>query len=157
MPPDFCCPRLPDIRPDIRPGPCSPVPRPRTKPRVGAFCADARSHTPRVSRTPNLPTKIIPTKIRRLKISGKFPMGLRIAPLGIKILLESNPLKPRILVRRLAAWPLCGLRAAPVARRSALPAPLGGGGFDFLYQRVDSKAQSSAPAKCKRVLSPMGT
>ena len=30
-------------------------------------------------------------------------MDLRIPPLAIKIMLESNPLKPRILVRRLAA------------------------------------------------------
>ena len=29
-------------------------------------------------------------------------MDMRIPPLKIKILLESNPLKPRILVRRLA-------------------------------------------------------
>ena len=52
--------------------------------------------------TPNLPTKIIPTTIARLKLSGKFPMGLEIPPLTIKILLESNPLKSRILVWRLA-------------------------------------------------------
>ena len=52
--------------------------------------------------TPNLPTKIIPIEIRRRKLSGTFPMGLRISPLNIEILLESNPLKSRILVRRLA-------------------------------------------------------
>ena len=55
--------------------------------------------------TPNLPTNIIPTKIRWLTISGEFPMGMIIPPLEIKILLESNPLKSRILVRRLAvSW-----------------------------------------------------
>ena len=52
--------------------------------------------------SPNLPTKIMPTKIAWLKYSGKFPMDIRIPPLKIKILLESNPLKSRILVRRLA-------------------------------------------------------
>ena len=53
--------------------------------------------------TPYLPTKIIPTKTFWLKVSGNFPKDLRIPPLKIKILLESNPLKSRILVRRLAA------------------------------------------------------
>ena len=52
--------------------------------------------------TPNLPTKIIPTKICGLKMSGKFPLDMRIPALKLKILLESNPLKSRILVRRLA-------------------------------------------------------
>ena len=51
---------------------------------------------------PNLLTKIIPAKIRWLKTSGKFPMDMRTSPLQIKILFESNPLKSRILVRRLA-------------------------------------------------------
>ena len=32
----------------------------------------------------------------------KIPMDLRISPFIIKILLDSNPLKPRILLRRLA-------------------------------------------------------
>ena len=49
--------------------------------------------------TANLPIKIIPTKIRRLKTSGKFPVDMRIPPLNIRILLESNPLKYRILRR----------------------------------------------------------
>ena len=47
----------------------------------------------------NLPTKIIPTEIRWLELSGKFPLDMRIP---LKILLESNPLKSRILVGRLA-------------------------------------------------------
>ena len=46
--------------------------------------------------------RIFPTKIRWLKLSGRFPVGMRIPPLEIKILLESNPLKSRILVWRLA-------------------------------------------------------
>ena len=52
--------------------------------------------------TPNVPTKIIPTKICWLNISGKFSMDMRIPPLNINIMLESNPLKSRRLVRRLA-------------------------------------------------------
>ena len=39
----------------------------------------------------------------RLKLSGKFSMDLRIPPLKITVMLEPNPLKSRILVRRLAA------------------------------------------------------
>ena len=31
--------------------------------------------------TPNLPTNSIPTHIARLKLSGKFPMDMRIPPL----------------------------------------------------------------------------
>ena len=42
--------------------------------------------------TPNLLTTITPTEIPWLKLSRKFPIGLR----------TPNPLKPRILVRRLA-------------------------------------------------------
>ena len=53
---------------------------------------------------PILPAKMVPARIPWLKLSGKFPldMGVRIPPLGINILLESNPLKSRILVRSLA-------------------------------------------------------
>ena len=51
--------------------------------------------------TPNLPPKIIPTKISRLIISGKVPIDMRIPPLIITILLESSPLKSRISVQRL--------------------------------------------------------
>ena len=65
----------------------------------GGACGRFRTHD---SRTPNLPTKIIPTKIRGLKTSGKLPMDMWIPPPKIKILLESNPLKSRILVLRLA-------------------------------------------------------
>ena len=52
--------------------------------------------------TPNFPTNIIPTYIASLKLSEKFPMGLGIPPLKIKITLESNPLKSIMLVGRLA-------------------------------------------------------
>ena len=47
--------------------------------------------------TPNPPTNI-PTKIAGLKLSRKFPMGLGIPLLEIKIMLESNPLKSTMLV-----------------------------------------------------------
>ena len=62
----------------------------------------ARYHLSTAPSTPNLPTKIIPTKMCRLRLCGKFPMGMRNPPLETKIPLESNPLKSRILVRRLA-------------------------------------------------------
>ena len=51
--------------------------------------------------TPNLPTNIMPTKIARLKLSGKSPMDLRIPPIQIKVMLESNPLESTMLVGRL--------------------------------------------------------
>ena len=51
--------------------------------------------------TPDLPTNIVPTNIAWLKLSGKSTMGLGIPPLRIKIMLESNPLKPTMLVGRL--------------------------------------------------------
>ena len=54
------------------------------------------------SSTPDPPTKIITTKTRWLKLSGKFPMDVGIPPLMIKIVLQSNPLKYIIFVRRLA-------------------------------------------------------
>ena len=69
-------------------------------PRPSSWCTSAKQTC-----TPNLPARIIPTKIAWFRISGKFPMDVRIPPLGIKILLESNPLKSRILVRRLAIEP----------------------------------------------------
>ena len=47
---------------------------------------------------PNHPTKIIRAKIAWLKLSVIFPMDLTIPPLEFKIMLESNPLKSRILV-----------------------------------------------------------
>ena len=56
--------------------------------------------------TPSLPSENILAKIAWLKLSGKFPMDMRIPPLKIKILLESNLLKSRILVRRLAVLSL---------------------------------------------------
>ena len=65
----------------------------------------------RSSDTPNLPTKIIPAKIDWLRCSGKFPMDI-IPPLKIKITLESNPLKSRILAGRLAVVACCWLADA---------------------------------------------
>ena len=58
---------------------------------------------PRTPCTANLPSKIIPAKIPWLKASGEFPAGMRIQPLRIRIMLESDPMKSRTLVRRLGA------------------------------------------------------
>ena len=63
----------------------------------------------------DLPTKIIPKKIAWLKLSRKFPTGLGIPRPRIKILLESSPLRSRILVRRLAAVWLIRSRRGPDA------------------------------------------
>ena len=64
----------------------------------------ARSIPVFVFLTANLPTEIIPTgtKIRRLKLSGEFPVDMRIPPLELTILLEPNPPKSKILV--LVCW-----------------------------------------------------
>ena len=67
-------------------------------PELTTQCCVTRGFCP----TLNLPTKNLPTKIAWLKLSRHFPMDMRIPPLNIKILLESNPLKPGILIRRLA-------------------------------------------------------
>ena len=40
----------------------------------------------------SLRTKILQTRIRRLKTSGKLPVHMRIPPLKLKILFESNRL-----------------------------------------------------------------
>ena len=59
-----------------------------------------------IGTTPNLPHKVIPTKICRLRFSRKIPKYMRIPPLNVKIMIESSPLKSRILIRRLAVmWP----------------------------------------------------
>ena len=66
--------------------------------------------------TPNLPAKIIPTNIAWLKLSGKFPMDMRIPPLWIKIVLESNPLTSTMLVRGLVvcAFRFCWILQAQI-------------------------------------------
>ena len=63
--------------------------------------------------TPNLLTKIIPPKICWLKLSGKFPTDMRIPPLKLKIMLESNLLTSRIFVRRLALSLEASMRSSP--------------------------------------------
>ena len=45
----------------------------------------------------NLPTNIVPINIAWLKLSGKSPMDVRIPPLWIQIMLESNPPKPTMI------------------------------------------------------------
>ena len=64
--------------------------------------------------TPNLPTNITPTNIAWLKISGKSPMDTRIPPLVIKIMLESNPLKPTMSLRTSAYLRVLFQHAAPL-------------------------------------------
>ena len=78
-------------------------------------------------RTPNLPTNIVPTNIARVKLSGRLPMDMRIPPLQIKIMLESNPLKSKLLigglgVRKMAAstTPLGIASSAAAVHRTAL-------------------------------------
>ena len=56
----------------------------------------------RIPRSTSLFSYWGPKRIRSLNIFGKFPVDMRIPRLNIKILLESNPLKSRILVRRSA-------------------------------------------------------
>ena len=53
------------------------------------------------------------------RFSGKTPMDMRIPPLKTKIMLESNPLKSRILVRRLAVLQRCVVCLSTVSRSSA--------------------------------------
>ena len=92
--------------------------------RRATFRSGERSGAAAAPATPDLPTNIIPTKIRRLKTSAKLSLDMRIPPLNFKILLESAPLKSRILVRRLAS-------AAQLRKRKpgrgfdCLPAPRG--------------------------------
>ena len=64
-------------------------------------CGSRETETFGRSDAPSPPTNITPTNIARLKLSGKFPMDMRIPPLGIKIVLESDPLKSIMLVGRL--------------------------------------------------------
>ena len=47
-----------------------------------------------------------PAEMHRLNFSGELPVAMRIPPLKIKITIESNILKSRILVRRLAVLPI---------------------------------------------------
>ena len=60
--------------------------------------------------TPNLPTNTIAAKIAWLKLSGESPNGMRIPPLRIKVMLESNPLKSIMLVPKLAVLRPTGVR-----------------------------------------------
>ena len=52
------------------------------------IAAEARTRAGRSARTPNLPTKITPAKIRRLICSGEFPVDMRSLPLATKIMLD---------------------------------------------------------------------
>ena len=68
-------------------------------PRAGEMAAKLnQARAPRLASTPtpNLPTKIIPTKTRGLKISGEFPVDMRIPPLNIKIKMPNQARSPRL-------------------------------------------------------------
>ena len=93
----------------LPPPPSQPSTHLRTPPRTRSLrsCAPPRASATSSHReisvrgTPNLPTKIIHCEICLLKISRKFPYGPQNST---RQSLESNPLKSRILVRRLAVW-----------------------------------------------------
>ena len=92
--------------------------------RGGGLCRPA--HTPDLSLqlqpsapTSNLPTKIIPTKIAWLKILRKSPMDIRIPPRKFKIMLESTPLRSRILVQY-GDWPHRPVRSSSMLSQPAL-------------------------------------
>ena len=53
----------------------------RSSPRSSAAGAATPARQSGRSCTPNLPTNMVPTKIARLKLSGKSPMDLGIPPL----------------------------------------------------------------------------
>ena len=84
----------------------------RTMSQEGRSARSPKSRPRSAAATPNLPTNIsYPyTKICRLNNSQKFPMDVRMPPLKIKILLESNPQKSRILVRRLTVAFNCSIQ-----------------------------------------------
>ena len=92
---------------------------------------------------PNLPTEIIPAKIRWLKISGEFPLDMRTPPLKSKMLLESNPLKSRIVVRRLGV-PHKSLRASLSLALSELAMRRGPYGQ---FSKVKSGKMGPAPGR----------
>ena len=88
--------------------------RPLQSPGQAKFSSATSSGTSRrLCSSPNLPTKIIPTKICRLNISGKFTMDMRTPPLKFKILLESKPSETQNLSteigRTAGRWPACWL------------------------------------------------
>ena len=55
--------------------------------------------------TVNITAMIIPTEIRRLRVSEEFPMDMRLPPLEIKILPVSDPLKCQNLSREIGRNP----------------------------------------------------
>ena len=91
--------------------------------RIGRGCEPRRLAARPVSL---LRSSLLTSKIAWLELSGRIPMGLGIPPHKIKVLLESNPLKSRILVRRLAvieaALP-ASCRARCAGRRGPARAP----------------------------------
>ena len=74
----------------------------------------------RFNTMPGRPTNIVPTNIAGVKLSGKSPMNLGIPPLRIKIMLESNPPKPTMLVGGLGVRP-CPYTSEDAARVRRCP------------------------------------
>ena len=68
----------------------------------GRSCLVKRGKQSERSAKVSLHCNILHSKIRWLRISGKSPMDVRMPPLKTKILLESNTLRSRIFLRRLA-------------------------------------------------------
>ena len=85
----------------LTPTVCAPLHRPPSARCRWTPWAPGRRWGWRPRNTPDLPTNIVPTNIAWLKLSGKFPVDMRIPPLNIQIMLESNPPKPTMLVGRL--------------------------------------------------------
>ena len=106
---------------EAREGGGGPI-RPRGAGRPG--CPGGGQETALLVRTPSLPAKIVPTAIRRLKLSGRLHFGLGTPSLEVKILPESSPPKSGILVRRSA-----------VGRGAALAAARGFGGAEVATLR----------------------
>ena len=103
----------------IRVDPICPQPR-GEKAHASLGRVARRRRRPVEDAVPNLPTNIAPSKIARVKLSGKFHMGLGIPPLKMKIMLESNPLKSIMLVEKLGVVP-------PVSGELPEPPALHGG------------------------------
>ena len=73
---------------------CWFVPGPRNDLAQAGLGAGPSVFTCPAASTPNLPTKIIPTKIAWLKTSGEFPMGMYIPPPNLRFCLSQTLWNP---------------------------------------------------------------
>ena len=67
------------------------------------------------------PISLLTLSLLRLKLSGKSPVDIRIPPLRIKIMLESNPLQSIVLIRRLAVHEVAPWREVNDAAQGPQP------------------------------------